>query len=122
MANNKKDYPRLADKIVDSIGGANNVSLCVTCLTRLRFNLVDDGLAQLDQLKKLDGVLGAQWSGGQLQVVIGPDVSDLYPEVQARLRPAGAVHESTPASGTKKPRTIIAVGNGLFTKGSGRGV
>ncbi len=111
MANNKKDYPRLADKIVDSIGGANNVSLCVTCFTRLRFNLVDDGLAQLDQLKKLDGVLGAQWSGGQLQVVIGPDVSDLYPEVQARLRPAGAVHESTPASGTKKPRTIIAVGN-----------
>ena len=51
MANNKKDYPRLADKIVDSIGGANNVSLCVTCFTRLRFNLVDDGLAQLDGIK-----------------------------------------------------------------------
>ena len=96
MANNKKDYPRLADKIVDSIGGANNVSLCVTCFTRLRFNLVDDGLAQLDQLKKLDGVLGAQWSGGQLQVVIGPDVESFGTAGKAHEHGGRYRHERYP--------------------------
>ena len=47
------------------------------CSTRLRFNLVDDGKADLEALKKIPGVLGAV-QAGQTQIIIGNEVVEVY--------------------------------------------
>lgn len=74
-------YKDLAAKILDNVGGKGNVKGVVHCATRLRFTLKDDGKANTDILKKTQGVLSVINAGGQYQIVIGPDVPQVYQEV-----------------------------------------
>lgn len=74
----KKNYDDLANSILDKIGGKDNISFFTHCVTRLRFNLKDESLAQTEEIEKLKGVIGFQWQGGQLQIIIGNAVRDVY--------------------------------------------
>lgn len=73
----------LAREIIRLVGGENNIKNLTHCATRLRFELKQDSLANLDALKKLDGVLTAQIQGTQTQVVIGAKVGKVYDAIMA---------------------------------------
>lgn len=75
----------LASKIITLVGGENNISVLTHCATRLRFNLKDNSKADIEALKKLQGVLTAQMKSGQLQVVIGAKVNAVFDEVSAQV-------------------------------------
>lgn len=75
------NYKPLAEKILANVGGKENVASVVHCATRLRFTLKDDSKANTDVLKKTQGVLSVVNAGGQYQIVIGPDVPQVYQEV-----------------------------------------
>ena len=77
------DYKKLAEDILENVGGSANIVGLTHCATRLRFNLRDETAAQTEAVKKLKGVMGAVKSGGQYQVIIGSDVSHVYKELQA---------------------------------------
>ena len=77
MTNNKN----LAKKIVDLVGGKENISSISHCMTRLRFSLKEDKKANLAELKNLDGVVKALFSAGLLQIVIGVNVAEVYEDV-----------------------------------------
>ncbi|MBB5263111.1 glucose-like phosphotransferase system IIB component [Catenibacillus scindens] len=77
------DNKALATEILKNIGGKENVSSVVHCATRLRFRLKDEGKADTEAVKKIKGVLSVVNAGGQYQVVIGPDVPQVYQEVVA---------------------------------------
>ena len=72
------DYKKLAEDILAKVGGEENISGLTHCATRLRFNLKDEGKAQTEALKKVNGVMGVISKGGQYQVVIGSDVASVY--------------------------------------------
>ena len=74
-------YRELAEKIVENVGGKSNINSLTHCITRLRFKLKDEKIANDDVLKKMDGVVTVMKSGGQYQVVIGNHVPDVYAEV-----------------------------------------
>lgn len=74
----KGKYEELAEKIVEFVGGKENIVLLAHCVTRLRFTLNDRERVRMEEIKKLPGALGAQWSGDQLQVIIGQSVNDAY--------------------------------------------
>ena len=74
-------YNNFAKKIVELVGGEQNVSSVVHCATRLRFKLKDRTKANKPTLQELDGVLSIVESGGQFQVVIGSHVPDVYKEI-----------------------------------------
>ncbi|GGE32179.1 beta-glucoside-specific PTS transporter subunit IIABC [Streptococcus himalayensis] len=74
-------YTALAQDILDHVGGAENVNSLKHCVTRLRFSLKDEGKADTDYLKQLDGVVTVVQAGGQYQVVIGNHVPEVYAEV-----------------------------------------
>ncbi len=65
------DYKKLSQDIVPLVGGVGNVAAFTNCMTRLRLDLVDQSKADVDAIKKLDGVLGVV-PGDQLQIVVGP--------------------------------------------------
>ncbi|MFT4295478.1 MAG: PTS transporter subunit EIIC [Micropruina sp.] len=65
------NYNDLGQRILGLVGGADNIDSFTNCMTRLRLNLVDTSLADVDAIKGLDGVLGVV-EGQQLQVVVGP--------------------------------------------------
>lgn len=74
-------YKELAGKIVENVGGKENISGLVHCITRLRFTLKDESKANDDVLKSMDGVVTVMKSGGQYQVVIGNHVAEVYEDV-----------------------------------------
>lgn len=61
-----------AERIYELVGQKSNLTQVAHCMTRLRLNLVDSSLAKIDEIKKIEGVMGVVEQGGQLQVILGP--------------------------------------------------
>lgn len=78
-------YENLAKEIVRNVGGRENVISLTHCITRLRFKLKDESIANDDVIKNMDGVVTVMKSGGQYQVVIGNHVPDVYADVMPLL-------------------------------------
>lgn len=77
MSTNKE----IAVRVLDAVGGKENVNSVVHCATRLRFKLKDEEKADTNRLIQDDDVIQVVQSGGQYQVVIGSHVSDVYREL-----------------------------------------
>ncbi|WP_100407614.1 beta-glucoside-specific PTS transporter subunit IIABC [Bacillus solitudinis] len=75
------DNRNLAKKILAAIGGKENVTKVQHCMTRLRFRLKNSSNANKEIVKKIDGVMGVTEAGGQYQVIIGNNVSNVYKEL-----------------------------------------
>ncbi|MFV0557558.1 MAG: PTS transporter subunit EIIC, partial [Enterococcus sp.] len=74
-------YTELAKDILAHVGGKENVISLKHCVTRLRFSLKNEELADTAYLQQRDGVVTVVKAGGQYQVVIGNHVPDVYEEV-----------------------------------------
>jgi PTS system beta-glucosides-specific IIC component len=72
----------LARTIVDLVGGPQNIASVSHCVTRLRFKLYDEQYARDAELEALDDVLQVIKANGQYQVVIGPEVIDVFDAIQ----------------------------------------
>lgn len=107
---------KLAQEIVKLIGGTENISQSWHCITRLRFNLNDESKVKVDELKTLDGVLGAQFQSGQFQVIIGAKVAEVYEEIDHLVGHSG--NDSAPVKNMSKMNPIEVVFDvisGIFT-------
>lgn len=63
----------LAKKIVEHLGGKENIVNAENCMTRIRANISDASKADRDKLKELPGVLGVVGDEpNYIQVVLGP--------------------------------------------------
>ena len=71
------DYKKIANVILDLIGGSKNVATLEHCSTRLRFSLVDKSVVDVEKIKKIKGVMGVV-DGSQFQIVIGNNVVEVY--------------------------------------------
>lgn len=91
-----KKYEELASKVLELVGGKQNISYVTHCVTRLRFNLKDKSIAKVSEIGDLNGVMGTQWQGEQLQIIIGHAVTDVYQAIcdQADLSKEKAVDEN----------------------------
>lgn len=82
-------YHELAGDILKNVGGIENVKNVRHCITRLRFTLKDEKVANDDAISNLDGVIQVMKAGGQYQVVIGAAVDDVYDELVAEYKVPG---------------------------------
>lgn len=97
------DYKALAQRILDLVGGPDNVESFTNCMTRLRLNLVTPQSADVEAIKGLDGVLGVV-EGKQLQVVVGPGHAErlraAFGEVLGKSGTASVVDEKATVEDT----------------------
>ena len=77
-----KDYTQLAKDVVTAVGGKENIVSVTNCMTRLRFVLKDDSIPNEDEVKAINGVKGVMNQGGQYQIIIGTNVSNVTPKVR----------------------------------------
>ncbi len=107
-------YEKLAHDIVSNVGGKSNVISLTHCITRLRFKLRDESMANDDVLKNMDGVVTVMKSGGQYQVVIGNHVPDVYADVLPLIgQEEGAAQTEEAPSGSLFNRFIDII-SGIF--------
>lgn len=72
------DYKRTAQELIEKSGGIKNIKAVGHCATRLRFNLFDKEQADMEAIKKTDGVLGVIYATGQVQIVLGKELIPVY--------------------------------------------
>ena len=72
------EYEKLIYKIIEAIGGADNIISVVHCATRLRFVLKDEKQADDARVQQIPEVLSLVKRGGQYQLVIGNNVDVVY--------------------------------------------
>ena len=112
----KVDYKALAPFIIENVGGKENVDSLTHCVTRLRFRLKDESLANKEALKSKEGIIDVIQKGGQYQVVIGNAVEEAFDAVMAV---GGFGSGGAPSSAEEKPKGVvnqfISVISGIFT-------
>ncbi|WP_329346742.1 PTS trehalose transporter subunit IIBC [Vibrio natriegens] len=65
-------------RLIELVGGPDNIASVSHCLTRLRFVLNNTEQADIKQLEALSIVKGCFTNAGQFQVVIGTEVDEVY--------------------------------------------
>ena len=74
------DYSKTSKDIIEAVGGSDNIASATHCMTRLRLVLKDDSKADDDRVNAIKGVKSVIKQGGQYQIVIGNEVSNLFKE------------------------------------------
>jgi PTS system beta-glucosides-specific IIC component len=74
----KTDYEKMSDRILELAGGSENLKKISHCFTRLRLDVVELEKCDTEALKSVEGVKGCVVNNGQVQVIIGKEVEDLY--------------------------------------------
>ncbi|WP_407334257.1 PTS transporter subunit EIIC [Enterovibrio sp. 27052020O] len=94
------DYISVAEKIIASVGGKDNIKNAEHCATRLRIVLVDPEKVDVDAAKGITEISGYFAQSGQHQFIIGTGkVSHVYAEVSQLL---GKSDDSGESSGDFK--------------------
>lgn len=76
----KQDWKSIETKILELIGGKANVKTVTNCQTRLRINVFDLDLVNQTEIKKVEGTLGLNITGQQVQIIYGPGKVSLAAE------------------------------------------
>ncbi|WP_312950074.1 PTS transporter subunit EIIC [Superficieibacter sp.] len=92
--------------IIRLVGGQENINNVWHCMTRLRFDLVDDNKVDQNEIKKLPGVLGAQLQSDQFQIIIGPKVNGWYEQLLAVL---GHNESAKPAAKKQERKGLVSL-------------
>ncbi|CAH1194433.1 PTS system beta-glucoside-specific EIIBCA component [Paenibacillus auburnensis] len=115
------DKTALSKEILQLVGGEKNIDQVTHCMTRLRFNLNDNQLADKAALQKTPGVMGVMINGGQFQIIIGNDVPVVYNELVKNMSgtPDGKVSSGSAGAGAKKKKnplsSVLDFISGIFT-------
>ena len=100
-------FDATARDIIAGIGGADNVKSVIHCITRVRFYLKDESLADDEAVSGTDGVIDVAKAGGQYQVVIGAEVGDVYDAIVAQLPGLGGGEVDSEAETAPRPTTAV---------------
>lgn len=107
-------YEKLAKEILENVGGKENINSLTHCITRLRFRLKDESIANDEALKNNPGVVTVMKSAGQYQVVIGNHVPAVFDDVCA----IAGISNDAPATEAEAPKgvldTLIDIISGCF--------
>lgn len=95
-----------ARDIIAGIGGADNVRSVIHCITRLRFYLKDESLADDAAVTESADIIDVARAGGQYQVVIGPKVAQVYNAVVKQL-PQGSGEDAPEEEERERPTTFV---------------
>lgn len=76
-------YQADAEKLLEFVGGKENIAAVTHCATRMRFVLNDPSKADEKAIEEIPSVKGMFTNAGQFQVIIGNDVSTFYNDFTA---------------------------------------
>ena len=105
----------LAVKILELVGDKANVVDVWHCATRLRLTVQNKESVSLDKLNKVKGVVTAQFSGDQLQVVIGNRVNKVYSEFSELVGPLKPTTKEPTHSNKNIVSNLMELISGIFT-------
>lgn len=88
------DNRDIAKKVIEAIGGRENVNSVAHCATRLRVMVKDESIIDKDVVENIEKVQGAFFNSGQYQIIFGTGtVNKIYDEVVSLGLPTSSKDE-----------------------------
>lgn len=100
------NYTDDVKKLLELIGGRENIQAVSHCMTRMRFVLIDQTKADQTQIELIPSVKGTFTQAGQYQVIIGNDVSSFYNEFTKYAGIEGVSKEQVKQEAKKKQNPL----------------
>ena len=72
------NYREMSKVVLENVGGLDNIVFVERCASRLRIVYKSRSLVNIDAIKAADKVAGVVAKGGEVQVIIGPNVNEAY--------------------------------------------
>ncbi|MGL4589792.1 MAG: PTS N-acetylmuramic acid transporter subunit IIBC [Mycoplasmatales bacterium] len=66
------DYNQIIKDVIELVGGESNISRHTNCITRLRVTVKDVNRVDVAKLKDIEGILGVNENGQEMQLIFGP--------------------------------------------------
>lgn len=101
-----KKFQEDVRKLLDYVGGKENIQAVSHCVTRMRFVLEKPELADVAAIESLPSTKGTFTQSGQFQVIIGNEVSEFYNAFTAYAGIEG-VSKETLKSSAKSNQTVL---------------
>ncbi len=106
---------RIAEEVIEAVGGRENISSVAHCATRLRIMVNDKELIDQEKVEGIQKVKGAFFNSGQYQIIFGTGtVNKVYEEVEglglSTMNPSDQKKEAV-KSGTRFQRAIRTFGD-----------
>lgn len=98
----------LAEKILELVGGTENVASATSCMTRLRLRLKEVSRANLTALKQTEGILGVV-EAETLQIIVGPGKAKKLLDIV--VEDHGVAKDATVTEDWKANKDTIKSGN-----------
>lgn len=83
------DYGVQAQRILELVGGKDNIISLTHCFTRLRFVLKNPESAKTEELRELEGIQGVLKRPGSYQIVIGLEAGGFFKALEPLCRTEG---------------------------------
>lgn len=100
----KKDYGKIAERLIELLGGKDNIKSVFHCMTRLRFYVKNKSLVNEKEIEKIPEVPGVNWYEDQFQVIVGNEVDAIFRALESKGIKTGEEKENSKSS------------NGVFSK------
>jgi PTS system beta-glucosides-specific IIC component len=111
-----RDWNKLAEEILEKVGGPENISGMTHCATRLRLNLRDESIVDDAEVKAIDGVTNIARAAGQYQLLIGIEVPKLYEKFEALVKGSGKAELTKADTGDQSlVNKVFATISGIFS-------
>lgn len=106
----------VAKRLVELVGGKENIKTVENCMTRCRLELVDPTKADTEAIKNAEGTLGVVEAKGQLQVIYGPGKVNAF--VQSNNRKRSPLKDGLPTLEDHRDLEVREAANHLFALGN----
>ena len=80
------NFPKIAEQVIEKLGGKNNIATAAHCATRLRIVLNDESKVDKEGIEAIEGVKGQFSVAGQYQIIFGSGtVNKVYEQLTKQL-------------------------------------
>ena len=100
-------YENDVKRLLELVGGKENIQAVSHCMTRMRFVLVDSKKANEEEIENLPSVKGTFTQAGQYQVIIGNDVASFYKEFTAYAGIEGVSKDAVKAAAKTNHNPVL---------------
>lgn len=109
-------YKKYAETILADLGGEENIQDMYHCATRLRVKVKDRSQVNDEGIKRQEETVALVESGGQIQIIVGQFVGDVYQEIlaQTHLEKKSKIDENL--DGTNREVTEEEKDKGVFAQ------
>ena len=101
------NFPKIAEQVIEKLGGKNNIATAAHCATRLRIVLNDESKVDKEGIEAIQGVKGQFSVAGQYQIIFGSGTVNKVHEQLTKQLGIGDISKAEVAEAALRQQNLL---------------